>query len=379
MNRTVLTPDQNAAPVWVYRYEHPARPWVLSVATHAEPGSGKLSLGGFRIVPAELTAAPDFDVDRMAIGLALGMEEKVHWSRLLKIGGPLALRDSSRVAGGKCVMQPSDDARIGQPHDAALLDFALECFRDVEATGGIRLTTGQDLGHGLMHDGRSQSLDYLSARFLGCVHSDTSKPTAEGNYYVLKGMLDGAGVQLGNARVALVGVGNIGEHVLRRLREHGTEILALDISARRRDAVRTPGVTTFTQDEKARLLAEPVDAVVVNANRQSLDPESCALLARNERLKVVCGSENLAMPDPADADRLRAAGKLYCPTELGGMMGYLTAVEEYLARLEDRPFDIVTMFEAARALEEVGRRGARRVLERRFEIGFEAAVRDLHA
>jgi hypothetical protein len=375
MHKTVLDPDHTGHPVWLYRYAHASRPWTLSVATHAEPGSGRLSLGGFRIAPAELTDAPDFDVDRMAIGLALGMEEKVRWSRLVHVGGPLALRDTGRVVGGKCVMHPTADARVGQPHDVELLDFALDCFRDIEETAGIHLTTGQDLGHGLMHDGRTQSLDYLAARFRGCVHSDTSKPTAEGNYYVLKGMLDGVGIPLGNARVTLVGVGNIGAHVLRRVREHGTEVLALDTSARRRDEVRGPGVTTFTPEQRRELLAEPFDAFVVNANRGSLDGETCAALARNARLKVVCGSENLAMPDPADADRLRAAGKLFAPTELGGMMGYLTAVEEYLAKLEDRPFDVLTLFDAAKRLEEVGRRGATRATG--TGESFEEAVREL--
>ncbi|HYD53069.1 MAG TPA: NAD(P)-dependent oxidoreductase, partial [Gemmatimonadaceae bacterium] len=304
MQKTVLDPAATGHPVWVYRYTHASRPWTLSIATHAEPESRKLSLGGFRIAPRELTDAPDFDVDRMAIGLALGMEEKVYWSRLLHVGGPLDLRDTGRIVGGKCVMHPTDDARVGQPQDVALLDFALECFRDVEATAGIYLTTGQDLGHGLLHDGRTQSLDYLAARYPGCVDADTSKPTGEGNYFVLKGMLDGLGIQLGNARVALVGVGNIGQHILRRLREHGTEVFALDLSARRRDEAREQGATVFAADDKRALLAEPVDAFVVNANRQSLDSETCAALARNPRLRVVCGSENLAMPDPSDAERL---------------------------------------------------------------------------
>ena len=75
--------------VWVYRYTHP-NGWRLSIATHAEPGSDKLSLGGFRIVPEERAATPGFDTDVEAIGLAIGMEEKVHWSRVAGVGGPLA-------------------------------------------------------------------------------------------------------------------------------------------------------------------------------------------------------------------------------------------------------------------------------------------------
>ncbi|MFZ9898745.1 MAG: hypothetical protein ACO3F5_04820, partial [Gemmatimonadaceae bacterium] len=168
--------------VWVHRYEHPATGWVLAVATHAPPGSGYLSLGGFRIAPETRTSAPGFTPEREAIALAMGMEEKVRWSRVLGIGGPLARRDLSRVVGGKCVLAPTPDARIGEPNDRALLDFAIEAFHALEASAGIRLVTGQDLGHGMMSDGLTGSLAYLNARYRGSVVAATSGPTAEGDF-----------------------------------------------------------------------------------------------------------------------------------------------------------------------------------------------------
>ena len=60
--------------IWVYRYTDPTTGWRLSIATCAEPGSAKLSLGGFRIVPEERASVPDFDSDREAVSLAVGME-----------------------------------------------------------------------------------------------------------------------------------------------------------------------------------------------------------------------------------------------------------------------------------------------------------------
>jgi hypothetical protein len=81
------------------------------------------------------------------------------------------------------------------------------------------------------------------------------------------------------------------------------------------------------------------------------------------------------MPDPAGATRLQAARKLYCPTELGGMMGYLTAAEAYLAHVEEQPFQMSDLMEAAKALEDAGLRGAERVRDRKFEISFEDAIR----
>ena len=363
--------------LWVYRYRHPSHAWTLSIATYAEPGSGKLSLGGFRIAPRALTDEPGFDPDRMAIDLAIGMEEKVYWSRLIHVGGPLALRDTGRIVGGKCVMHPTDDARVGAPRDAEMLDWAVACFKDAEERGGFAIVTGQDLGHGDMAGAKARSLDYLAARFRGAVDADTSKPTAEGNYYVLKGMLKALDIPLPEATVGLIGVGNIGAHILERLLEKHAEVLAIEANAERREGVAALGVEVDAPEAKPWFLQRRMDAVVVNANKESLDPESVALIAENSTIRVVCGSENLAMPDPAGVEVLRQARKIYCPTELGGMMGYLTAVEEYLALVEGVPFDMNTLFQAARRLEHAGAEGVKQVLERNWAISFEEAVREV--
>ena len=364
-----LAPD-----LWVYRYDDLARGWRLSVATHAAPGSGKLSLGGFRIAPESRTSTPGFDPDREAIGLAVGMEEKVHWSRVLGVGGPLVAANLSRIVGGKCVLRPTPDARIGQPHDRALLDFAIACLHDVNAMGGIHVTTGQDLGHGMMSDGVTPSLAYMHARFEGSVLADTSKPTAEGNYHLLAGMLEGCDVPLAGARVALLGAGNIGRQLLGRLRAAGAHVVALEASDAVRAALADEGVEALPVEQKRALLARPVDAVVVNAAGGSLDGASVRAIAANPAVRVVCGSENLAMPDPADERVLLAAGKVYAHTELGGMMGYLTAAEEYLARVQGVPFDVATLLTAAAQLHAVGARGARRVVSSGFTESFEDAV-----
>jgi hypothetical protein len=373
-----LAPDLSTGTprVWVYRYLHPFTRWRLSIATHAEPGSQKLSLGGFRIAPEARTSSPGFDSDREAVGLAIGMEEKVYWSRLIEVGGPLALRDTGRIVGGKCVLHPTPEARVGQPRDFELLDFAIACFKDVEARAGFRLTTGQDLGHGLMSDGRTQSLAYLNARFKGSVVADTSRPTGEGNYQVLAGMLRAFDVPLERATVGLIGCGNIGMYLLGRLRERGTTLLALESNAARRAEVAALGVEVYAPEQKDEFLRRPMDAVAVNAAGGSLDPRAVALIGANERLRVVCGSENLVMPDhAAGAEALRAAGKAYAPTELGGMMGYLTAVEEYLARAAGVPFDVATLLEAAKKLEGASHAATKYARERDFAISFEDAMR----
>jgi hypothetical protein len=373
-----LAPDLSSGDprVWLYRYVHPFTRWRLSIATHAEPGSQKLSLGGFRIAPEERTSAPGFNSDREAVGLAIGMEEKVYWSRLIGVGGPLARREAGRIVGGKCVLHPTPEARVGQPRDAELLDFAVACFKDVEARAGFRLTTGQDLGHGVMFDGRTPSLQYLNARFKGSVVADTSRPTGEGNYHVLAGMLRAFDVPLERATVGLIGCGNIGMHLVGKLRAHGTTLLALEVSEARRAELAALGIEALPPSQRDEFLRRPMDAVVVNAAGGSLDPRAISLIGENARLRVVCGSENLVMPDHvAGSEALRAAKKAYCPTELGGMMGYLTAVEEYLARVEGVAFDVGTLLEAARKLDTIAFDATRYAIAREFGVSFEDAVR----
>ncbi|HEY0970428.1 MAG TPA: NAD(P)-binding domain-containing protein [Gemmatimonadales bacterium] len=371
--------DTRNPDVWVYRYTNPDTGWVLSIGTHGAPGSGKLSLGGFRIAPAARVESPGYDNDREAIGLAMGMEEKAHWSRVIRAGGPLGRERVGELVGGKCVLHPTPDARIGQPRDFELLDWALRCFHDFETVSGVRLNTGQDLGHGVMSDGKTRSLDYLGERFHGCVFSDTSKPTAAGNYHVLRGMLAACGIAPGDARVGLVGCGNIGETVLRRLVADGTRVVAVEAVPAKRERLREElGVDVRPAEAKAELLAMELDAVVVNANGGSLDVATCQAIARNPRIRIVCGSENLAMPDPAGSEILREGRTVYAPTEFGGMMGYLTAVEEYFARHAGEPYRLETMLEAARYLEEPGRRVTSHVLERDHALTFEQAVEEVY-
>lgn len=353
---------------------------MLSIATHAPPGSGKLSLGGFRIAPLERTESPGFTTDREAIALAIGMEEKVHWSRVIKVGGPLAIRDLTRVVGGKCVLAPTADARIGNTRDAEMLAWAADCLNDLESAVGIHITTGQDLGHGRMSDGKTGSLEFLHARFAGSVVADTSVPTGEGNFQLLRGMLRACGIPLGKATVALIGCGNIGMHIIHQLQQHsGVTILACESREERRAEVEAMGIRSWGPERKREFLALPMDALVVNASGGTLDAAAITACVANERLRVICGSENLVMPDAHGVEMLRDGRKVFAPTELAGMMGYLTAVEEYLSVLEKQRFDVQTMLVAARRLEEAGFETTARIITGGHRETFEEAVTAVYA
>lgn len=366
-------------PMWVYKYHDKSHGWLLSIATHAEPNSQKFSLGGFRIAPAARVNAPGYDNDAEAIGLGVGMDEKVFWSRITKAGGPLGQKNIQRIVGGKCVLLPSSDSRVGQAHDIEMLDFALSCLRDFEETSGIFLTTGQDLGHGVLHDGSTDSIRYMYERFRGSVLADTAKPTAEGNFYTLTGAMQGLGIAMDKAQIGLHGCGNIGSHLLERLRESGASVFVCESSDAKRAEIEALGIPTWSPAEKTEFLSLPFDALAVNANGASLDAEAIAAINENEAIEFVCGCENLAMPVPHGAELLRHARKIFCPTELCGMMGYLTAVEEYHSRQIKKPFKMEEMFEPARKLEEISRNATELVLKKNFSLGFDQAVRDIYS
>lgn len=387
-HKTVLTPEQTLtlAPeiarhpserVWVYRYTHDTQPWTLSIATLAQPGSRMLSLGGFRIAPESRTSLPGWNSDHEAIDLAVGMEEKVYWSRLLKVGPKHVQRDFSRIVGGKCVMHPSKGSRVGEPLDRELLDFALACFTDVETTGFF-LTTGQDLGHGIMSDGKTPSLHYLNAHYKGSVISDTGAPTAEGNYWMLRGQLKGADIPLKGAVVGLIGAGNIGAHIIEHLLQDGAVPLVVEAKPDVRATLTARGVTCWPAERKAAFLSQPMDALVLNAAGGSLDSETVQRVAANARLRVINGSENLVMPNADDDDVLRRTHKVFCPCECAGMMGYLTAAEEYLSHLAGDVFTLADMYEAAKALEAPGERATRHVIAGGYAQTMSQALEELY-
>jgi len=391
ITREILTPRDCAKlhpglaeSIWVYNYHHKKNRWDFSVGTHIAEGKmpgrqASLSLGGFRIVPEARASIPGFSTAKEAVELSLGMEEKVFWSRVVGVGGPIGIKNLNRIVGGKCVLLCGADARVGQKRDQEALDFAIECLRDFEAHSGVFVVTGQDLGHAQMFSGKESSLQYLNRNFRGAVLADTSKPTAEGNFYMLKGMLASFDIKLPKARVGLVGVGNVGEHVLRRLLESNAEVVCLESVPAKCEAIRALGQKVYGPKERADFYAERIDALVVNANGGSLDDEAIELISKNSHIKIVNGCENLVMPNPSGEKNLLLAGKVYCHTELCGMMGYLTAVEEYLSKLEKSKYRVEDMFEASRKLEEVGLKGTQAVVESDFQKSFTECVRELYA
>lgn len=381
-SREILEPDQckkiaplTSIPIWTYKYTNPSKGYTLAIATAGAPGSEKLSLGGFRIAPKDRTEKPGFTAEREAIELANGMDEKVFWSRITNVAGPLGINYLQKIVGGKCVLAPAEGSRIGEKNDFDLLNFATDCLNDFEAHAKVYLTTGQDLGHGIMSDGKTSSLKYLHSKFVGSVLEDTSKPTGEGNFFCLKGMLNGAGLQLSESFVGLIGCGNVGEHVFRRLLENGSRVAVVESSPSKIEMLKKLDVEIFAPSDKQKLFKLPIHAVCVNASGGSLDDETIKNISSSKSIKVISGSENLAMANPNGTVELLNAGKILAPMELCGMMGYLTAVEEYLCTKLTKKFDINKLFEAAQKLEEIGYQGVKFAIDSKYKRTFEDGIK----
>jgi hypothetical protein len=367
------------AATWLYRYEHTSEPWVLCISTQAAPQSEAFSLGGFRIVPAERADQAGYDNDCEALKLANDMTKKVAWSRMFGIAGPLSKPHLNRVVGGKCVLLPTKSARIGKPQDRELLDFAIRCMQDFEESAGILLTTGQDLGHGTMSDGSTYSCRYLNERFPSSILADTSEPTAAGNYFILRGIMNALKMPLSSSSIGLIGCGNIGGHILRKLKQQGCQLAVLESDPQRRAQIKGEGVPVYALSDRELFFRRPLHGLAINASGGSLDRHTVDLIVKNNALRVVTGCENLMMTDTEGVNKLATAGKIFCPPEICGMMGYLTAIEERQAGLQGVPFACGALINAARELESVAERVTFLIVAEDCKITFEDASRHLYA
>ncbi|RME60711.1 MAG: hypothetical protein D6780_02870, partial [Candidatus Dadabacteria bacterium] len=319
-------PFQSGRGITVYTFSHP-RGWGFAVATLALPFSEELSLGGFRILPKERIKSEELFLEKEAALLAVGMQEKIEWSKKANIAGPLGQSVLSKLYGGKCVLYPFAGSRVGEPLDFDMLKFACTCLNALSKGTGIFPVTGQDLGHGTMSDGKTSSLNFLHRNYSGAVTADTSVPTAAGNFYVVKGALKAFQIELYDAAVGLIGWGNIGSNLGNFLLKEKASFVVMEAREEKRKRVKERGIKVFSTEEWEKFFTLPLVAFIFNAQGNSITKDVAELLCQNAKVKLVTGCENLLLGDPSFSAYFTKAKKLFIPTEYTGMMGYLTAVE----------------------------------------------------
>ena len=261
------------------------------------------ALGGCRFVsyPREEDALVD------ALRLARGMTYKA------------AITGLGHGGGKSVIIRPKGS------FDAVALFRAFGRF--VEDLGG-RYITAEDSGTSVedMEVVRSVTRHVTGVRVEAGGGGDPSPFTALG---VRRGIEACVQHQLGKAslaglHVAIQGVGHVGYHVAKELKELGCKLTVADIDAARAERVqRELGATVVAIDS---ILEVPCDVLAPCALGAVLNDETIARL----RTTIVAGAANNQLADAArHGDELHRRGILYAPDYAINAGGLVNVAEEY--------------------------------------------------
>jgi hypothetical protein len=364
----------------MYLFEACSGDFVLHVSTHAEPSSGHFNCGGLRLVP-EAMVTPEYRNDLAALRLGKEMDAKGDYARMAQVAGPLVAANFERIHFGKHVACPPLGARAGEPREIEFLQFVISGLEEFRNQMGIEVITGQDLGHGPLATVKQSTLGYLSERFSGCMDIDTSLPTAVGNFYVTKGLLQALDMDLRQSRVGLVGYGNIGSKLASLFNKAGVRRLSIcESNPNRQDAAMSEcdgGV--WPGDMVEEFLEQEHDVVIFNSNGGSLDQRALSIISNSKTIKGVTGCENMIWPGGVNREReLLAAKVIMPPTEFSGMGGWLGAAEASIAKSKKVDFYLAEMFQPLQRLCEVTTEVVRGMAEGDYRSTFAESLHRIH-
>jgi len=231
--------------------------------------------------------------------------------------------------GGKTVILLRDGLRRSEAFEALgqlveSLNGRYRCARDV----GI---TDEDLAaiaRGTQYVAREPSAE------LG----DISEHTAIGLWHGIRACLDAAGIS-GRARVAIQGVGSVGELLARILHREKMELLLADIDdARVARLARELGARVLNP---AEILEAGCDVLAPCALGGTVSPES----AKKIRARIVCGSANNVLTGPEAGDALAERGIIYGPDYLVNAGGLIRGVEYMLLGRADSSASLARIYD----------------------------------
>lgn len=224
------------------------------------------------------------------------------------------------LGGGKSVI-------IGDPNTDKTEDL-LRAFGRVVRTLGGRYIPGIDVGTS-QDDLRTIGLE---ADPVSCVGEDPSPFTALGVFATLRacvrhvtGSDDLAGV-----RVAVQGVGHVGQSLARYLAEAGAELVLADVDVARAERLAAElGASVVDADAIA---TTPCDVLAPCAVGGVIDDETLPQL----RCRIIAGGANNVLADPTHAERLHEAGILYAPDYVANAGGVILLDVERAAQPPQR-------------------------------------------
>ncbi len=211
------------------------------------------------------------------------------------------------LGGGKSVI-------IGDPATAKSEDLLRAFGRFVRTLGG-RYIPGIDVGT-TQDDMRTIGLE---AEPVSCVGVDPSPYTALGVYAAIRACIRHAtgSPDLEGARIAIQGVGHVGEALARRSAEAGADLVLADVDGAR--AERLAKELDATAVDADDIVTVACDVLAPCAVGGVIDEETVARLG----CRVVAGGANNVLADPRVAETLRARGIVYAPDYVANAGGVI--------------------------------------------------------
>jgi leucine dehydrogenase len=296
----------------VIRFDRPSGAWMFICvhSTRRGPAGGGTRMKTYG-TPAEGLAD--------AMKLSAGMTRKT-----AVLGVPFG--------GGKAVLAVPE-LPIGEARRALLLRYG----EMVASLGGTFRTAADINTNAADMDVIAERCSYVYGRseeYGG--GGDSGRGTARGVFHGIRASLDHAfgSDELSGRRVLVQGVGSVGGELARLLAEAGADVLVSDLATElAADVARRVGATLVPPEDA---IGAECDVYAPCAVGGTLNAESIPRL----RCRIVAGSANNQLAEPADGERLRAAGILYAPDYVinaGGVV-QLLGVEDLgwdEARLEE--------------------------------------------
>ncbi|SED63957.1 Glu/Leu/Phe/Val dehydrogenase [Rhodobacter sp. 24-YEA-8] len=251
------------------------------------------ALGGCRVRAYESDAAALRDVLRLSRGMSY---------KNALAGLPLG--------GGKAVL-------IADPQNGKTPERLASFGDQVDRLGGAYITA---------EDSNSTPADMeiiatrtAHVRNLGFGAGDSPSPvTALGTWLGIQSGLEFAGVPLSDAVISVEGLGAVGMDLLHHLAEGGARLVVSDIDkAKTEEACRRFGASTVPAGTGHMVEAAVFAPCAMGAGLN-------ARTIPQIRARVIAGAANNQLETPADGQRLKDQGIIYCPdyvVNAGGVLG----------------------------------------------------------
>ena len=244
-----------------------------------------------------------------------------------------ALTDALRLSRGMTFKAALADLPLGGGKSVILADASTEkteammraMGRAVERLGG-RYIAAEDVG-ATPADMDAMALETKHVSGLSTGVGDPAPWTAKGVFLCLRHVVERIMERsdLAGVRVAVKGLGSVGGRLAILLKEAGAELILADIDEERAAKFASElGARQVATDAIAR---EDADVYAPCALGGEFDETTIPSLGA----RIICGAANNQLLTDADAERLSAAGHVYCPDYLVNAGGLISVSRSAVA------------------------------------------------